>query len=148
MKPFVHPSQLGELIERFTGERVEPDELILQCQRVLKGWISEKLNGMDVDNIMVLGHYHIIGAKLSNSNYSEHLPGEFSLTRDMIPDKVDLTLLGHIHLHQEVYPGIVYTGDVERSDWGERNDTKGYVVVELDDNMKWRFEELPVREMV
>lgn len=146
--PYIHPTGIVKLIEERTGERVSNEDFVVAGQRVLKGWMAKKLEGLDVDHVVLLAHYHIVGAKLREVTCPEHLPGEFSISRDMIPGGVELTLLGHIHLHQEVYPGVVYTGSVERADWGEREDGKGYVVVDVNGGLGWRFEELPVRRMI
>jgi len=46
----------------------------------------------------------------------------------------DYVALGHIHRHQILGrdPMVVYAGALERVDFGEQNDTKGFCVVELD----------------
>lgn len=45
--------------------------------------------------------------------------------------------LGHIHKYQQLNPGlqpeVVYSGSIERVDFGEETDEKGFVVVELAD---------------
>ena len=46
----------------------------------------------------------------------------------------DYVALGHIHKHQVVgeHPRMVYAGSLERVDFGEEGDDKGFCVVELD----------------
>jgi exonuclease SbcD len=55
--------------------------------------------------------------------------------------------LGHIHKHQVVNddPPAVYAGSLERIDFGEEHDAKGFVVVDVDERNKatWRF--VPVK---
>ena len=46
----------------------------------------------------------------------------------------DYVALGHIHKHQALglTPPAVYSGSLQRVDFSEENDTKGFCVVELD----------------
>lgn len=53
--------------------------------------------------------------------------------------------LGHIHKHQslngDLQPPIVYSGSIERIDFSEEDDPKGFVVAEISDELTtWRFE--------
>ncbi len=61
-----------------------------------------------------------------------------------------MAVFGHVHLHQVIgsKPEFVYTGAIERIDWGEREDKKGFVVISPESEKLWEFQELPVREMV
>ena len=62
--------------------------------------------------------------------------------------------LGHIHKHQQVneQPPAVYAGSLERIDFGEEHDEKGFVVVDvdIDDRSKatWRFVPVNVRRFL
>ena len=70
---------------------------------------------------------------------------------------IDYVALGHLHRHQNLnpgkYPAIVYSGSIERIDFGERNDEKGYCVVSIDTTKqhkrcKYIFRKLKVRSMI
>ena len=60
--------------------------------------------------------------------------------------------LGHIHKHQVINedPPAVYAGSLERIDFGEEHDPKGFVVVDIDDHLKatWRFEPVNARRFL
>lgn len=58
--------------------------------------------------------------------------------------------LGHVHRHQNLNksndPPIVYPGSIERVDFSEEKEDKGYVMVELErGKVQWEFCPLPVR---
>lgn len=61
--------------------------------------------------------------------------------------------MGHIHKHQSLGndPPIVYPGSLERIDFGEASEDKGFVMVELDgpgERARWRFERVHARPFV
>ncbi len=65
--------------------------------------------------------------------------------------------LGHIHRHQiigDFSPPIVYAGSLGRLDFGEEKQTKGFVVVDLEQTQKgrwvanWEFIQTPTRPFV
>jgi exonuclease SbcD len=52
-----------------------------------------------------------------------------------IDDKIDYVALGHIHKHQVLKaakPAIVYAGSLERVDFGEEKEDKGFVAVQIE----------------
>lgn len=58
--------------------------------------------------------------------------------------------LGHVHKHQNLNPSndppIVYPGSIDRVDFSEEKEDKGYVVIEVaKGEVKWEFCPLPVR---
>ncbi|TAK24754.1 MAG: exonuclease SbcCD subunit D [Chloroflexota bacterium] len=58
--------------------------------------------------------------------------------------------LGHIHKHQVLSndPPTIYPGSIERVDFGEESDKKGFVIAELGETTTWRFQDLPARRFV
>ncbi len=58
--------------------------------------------------------------------------------------------LGHVHKHQNLNPSndppIVYPGSIDRVDFSEEKEDKGYVLIEVaKGEVKWKFCPLPVR---
>src|SRR2546422_1923956 len=150
MLPYLHPEQVLEIAKEKRIEGVESltiEEAYVVARTLWKGWIAQHAGAMqDAGFRLLLGHFYVEGAKVSSTTYLEHIPGEFSFTRDMIPPSVDLAVMGHIHLHQQIWGNVVYTGAPERIDWGERGDPKGFLALSPDAK-GWEFIELPVREM-
>ncbi|HUT18904.1 MAG TPA: exonuclease SbcCD subunit D [Anaerolineae bacterium] len=62
----------------------------------------------------------------------------------------DYVALGHIHRHQAIEPErappVVYSGSIERIDFGEEKEDKGFVVAEVErGSCSWAFRKLDVR---
>ena len=95
---------------------------------------------------MLVAHCTIEGSAY-DGGYTPDLSGD-GVWPIEIAQPFDYAALGHIHKHQEVGPNIVYSGSLDRINWGERNDPKGYVVIDIGSNVKWQFIDLDVRPMV
>ncbi len=62
----------------------------------------------------------------------------------------DYVALGHVHRHQNLNksndPPVIYPGSIERVDFSEEKEDKGYVLIELErGRAQWEFCPLPVR---
>jgi exonuclease SbcD len=62
----------------------------------------------------------------------------------------DYVALGHVHCHQNLNksndPPVIYPGSIERVDFSEEKEDKGYVMLELErGSVEWEFCSLPVR---
>src|SRR5579872_956971 len=60
----------------------------------------------------------------------------------------DYVALGHLHRHQNLnesgYPAVVYSGSIERIDFGERKEEKGFCLVTIPEKEKAVYEFIPV----
>jgi len=93
---------------------------------------------------VLVGHGSVEGAVYGNERTvmlgkDLVLPG--SLAKD---PRLDYAALGHIHKHQDLNPGqhppVVYPGSIERVDFGEAADEKGFIIAEVDKgNTSYRF---------
>ena len=65
----------------------------------------------------------------------------------------DYVALGHIHRHQDLnegsQPPVVYSGSIERIDFGEENEDKGFVWVQVDKDLThYEFVPVPARRFL
>ena len=73
---------------------------------------------------------------------------------DIISDVWDYVALGHIHIHQDMNlgndgPPVVYSGSLERIDFGDENDNKGFVWCEISDaGAEYEFIEVDARPYI
>lgn len=60
----------------------------------------------------------------------------------------DYVALGHLHRHQNLnqngYPAVVYSGSIERIDFGERKEEKGFCLVSIAEKGKATYEFIPI----
>jgi len=148
--PYMHPDNIALMVKNKLGKEVPPEQVFTTGQELIKNWLKEK-SEIDADYTILFAHYYVVGAKIRETSCPEVLPGEFSFTKDMIPDNLDIAVFGHIHLHQSMgkigKTEIVYPGAVERIDWGEREDPKGFISLSVKEK-SWGFVKLPVRDMM
>lgn len=117
---------------------------------IVYDWLDSKEAKRASYRILML-HGNIEGAELGTYKKTYVLSEEDAV--HLIVDDVygwDYVALGHIHLHQDVnkgnYPPIVYAGSIERIDFGERVEDKGFVVLDTD-TQHYTFVVLPCRPM-
>jgi len=68
----------------------------------------------------------------------------------LIREEFDYVALGHVHKHQNLNlsndPPVVYPGSIERVDFGEEKEDKGYIFLEVQPGTaQWSFCPLPAR---
>ena len=93
---------------------------------------AEKLDP-DIPAILA-GHVTVNDARTS-SEQSMMLGSDHVLLRSSVAlPQFDYVALGHIHKHQVIgqNPHVVYSGSLQRIDFGEERDEKGFCVIELD----------------
>lgn len=94
---------------------------------------------------VLVGHFSVGGARFG-SERSVMIGRDLVIPKAALAEPVwDYVALGHIHQHQNLAaaderPPIVYSGSLERIDFGEEVETKGYCWVELErDATRWSF---------
>jgi exonuclease SbcD len=116
--------------------------------------LAEHASRYDMPRILT-GHFTVAGA-VTGSERQVMLGRDISVLLSAVADPVwDYVAMGHIHKHQCLTPGkadlppIVYSGSLERIDFGEESDPKGFVWAEVErGRARWTFHELNCRPFV
>jgi DNA repair protein SbcD/Mre11 len=124
------------------------DELVKQMASTIDDMLQRTCGELDpgIPSVLV-GHAHVFGARVG----AERL---LTLGNDPMLNASTLDLpnvgyyaMGHIHKHQTVVTGprsVVYAGSINRVDFSEEDEKKGFVLVELqNDKSEWEF--VPVK---
>ncbi len=116
--------------------------------------MAEEASNFDMPRILT-GHFSVSGAVLG-SERSVMLGRDVTVMLSTVADPVwDYVALGHIHQHQCLtlgradVPPVVYSGSLERIDFGEEADKKGFVWAEVErGRARWEFVEVGCRPFV
>jgi len=98
---------------------------------------------------ILTGHFTVSGATYG-SERSVMIGRDVAVLKSVLTEGAwDYVALGHIHKHQNLgdgYPAIVYPGSLERIDFGEEKEAKGFCWIELEKgNTTWQFVEVKAR---
>lgn len=104
---------------------------------------------------LLTGHFTVSGAVVG-SERGIMLGRDVAVAKSVLADeRWDYVALGHIHKHQNLThdrldaPPVVYSGSIERIDFGEEGDPKGFCWVNLArDATTWEFIRLQARDFV
>ncbi|MFZ5519196.1 MAG: metallophosphoesterase family protein [Candidatus Zhuqueibacterota bacterium] len=103
-------------------------------------------------------HQSVEGAQVGVQNYTFR-PAPDVISGHQIPDGFAAVLAGHIHRQQVLMTDLAgvtlnapvfYPGSIERTSFAERNERKGYLVIDIGcgaSDVRWNFFELPTRPM-
>jgi exonuclease SbcD len=102
---------------------------------------------------ILTGHFTVSGATYG-SERSVMIGRDVAVLKSVLSDGPwDYVALGHIHKHQNLnegrYPAMVYSGSLERIDFGEEKEAKGFCWIELEKgSTTWQFVEVNARPFV
>ncbi|MBN1438801.1 MAG: exonuclease SbcCD subunit D [Anaerolineales bacterium] len=110
---------------------------------------AEQAGGQAAPRVLA-GHFTVSGS-VFGSERTVMLGGDVAVLQSAVADGAwDYVALGHIHKHQNLTRGIagappvVYAGSLERIDFGEENEPKGFCFAEIERG-KAAVEFIPVR---
>ena len=113
--------QVNDAIQRSLADnvRLQASRLDSDVPAVFAGHVSVSEAEAGSEQSMMLGTDHVI------------------LKSDLSLPQLDYVALGHVHRHQVLGrdPLIVYSGSLQRVDFGEEKDDKGFCVIDLDPSL-------------
>src|SRR5688572_21769446 len=128
--------------DEYRGASVE--QLDREIERMMGGWLNDlarEAEQLDMPRVLV-GHFSVGGATFG-SERSVMLGRDLVIQKSALADPAwDYVALGHIHKHQNLtpkiaqaaeprVPPIVYAGSLERIDFGEEVEAKGFCWLNL-----------------
>jgi exonuclease SbcD len=126
----------------------EVDCLLLdKLQPIIEG----EIRSLDPDlPTVLLGHLMADRANLGAEKFLAVGKGFTIPVSFLIRSELDYVALGHVHKHQNLNqannPPIVYPGSIDRVDFSEEKEDKGYVLIDITKGqVRWEFCSLPVR---
>ena len=134
--------------EEHRGKSLDELELALrETVSEILGQLAADAAQHDLPRLLV-GHFSVAEARLGSERLVM-LGRDVAVFRSVLADPAwDYVALGHIHRHQTLHADgeapIVYSGSLERVDFGEESEDKGFCWVELSrGKADWKF--VPVR---
>lgn len=134
-----------------SDEAIDPT---LQIEQALGTWLEATIEELDNSLPTILtAHASVFGAKFG---YEQNI----KIGKDLVlppgfvkRPEFDYVALGHIHRHQDLnegrQPPVVYAGSIERVDFGELNEDKGFVIAEVSKgHTDYDFHKLAIRPFI
>lgn len=131
---------------------------IEELDRALEDTVEDELNHLaeSVDPTLpavLAGHFTIAGSKYGSER--SVMIGRDTVVSLSVLNKPawDYVAMGHIHKHQDVnpgqYPSVVYSGNLERIDFGEEHEAKGFCWVNVVRGATtWEFIPIKARKFI
>ena len=126
-------------------------------RRIYKERVAKKIlslgNQIDTDYPAILAGHFTVAGSLYGSELKLALDDAAEVDLSVLTRYAwDYVAMGHIHMHQDVNygdsPPVVYAGSLERIDFGDEKDNKGFVWCEIGDITEYEFVEVDARPYV
>ena len=125
----------SEFLRKDDTRGLTADEINVEIQQMLSRIVRNLADELDEEIPAVMAGHVTVGGSKTSSEKSMMLGRDHVLLKsDVALPQLDYVALGHIHRHQILGedPHVVYSGSLQRIDFGEEGDEKGFCVVDLD----------------
>ncbi len=146
--------QRSRLMQQDEHRGLSVEQLDMELEKTVAQEIARLAGELDPALPAILtGHFTVSGA-FFGSERSVMLGRDTTMKlSDLRLEAWDYVAMGHIHKHQDVNkgntPGVVYSGSLERIDFGEEEEAKGFCWVEVTlGQTRWEFMPMAVRRFV
>ena len=147
------------MLAREEYRKLSDEELVERMEEVYARLVEGFAEKLDVELPSVLvAHVMVRGAGLSGSERASVVGRDPSLLPSALANPAfTYVALGHVHRHQDLNrggrPPLVYPGSLERINFGEEGEAKGFCLVRLErEGGGWKadyeFSEVPARSFV
>ncbi len=122
------------LLSREDTKNLSFDQINQRLQQVLTNVIAINISKLDPGLPSILAaHVWVSGAQIGSERLMTIGQEHALLLSNVANPAFDYIALGHIHKHQVMSssPPVVYPGSLERLDFGEAEDEKGFYVIEI-----------------
>jgi exonuclease SbcD len=123
------------LLTREETKNLTFDQINQRLQQVLTNVIAVSISKLDPGLPAILtAHVWVSGAQVGSERSMTIGQEHALLVSNVANPAFDYVALGHIHKHQVLNsnPPVVYSGSLERLDFSEEGDDKGFYLVEID----------------
>ena len=146
--PWASPGRIVEALTLARDETLAKQQYADAMQRILthlaEGFRHDAVN-------LVVAHSYIAGAKSCGSERLVTMGDEWAATAQSLPAAAQYVALGHVHRPQRIEaagPHTQYAGSPMQLDFGEVDDEKSFVVIEVAPGKPPRVERVPYQGAV
>jgi exonuclease SbcD len=150
--PWVSYSRLAALN---VATDLSREAVFAEAENLVGDLVNKAIEAADPELPLILTAHASVQGAVFGSERAVMLGNELVLGGSIVRDKrLDYVALGHIHKHQALsakgsQPPIVYPGSIERIDFGEAKEHKGFVVAEVSrGHTDWDFVGLKTRRFL
>ena len=149
----------GRLLSREESRGLTIDQVRAEIESRMTEAIGRRISELDPDVPAILTGHVTINGSTTGTERSMMLGNDHVLLASALHrPELEYVALGHIHKHQVLRreaPPMVYSGSLQRVDFSEENDEKGFCVVDLDSEAprgqrltEFRFQPVHARRFV
>jgi DNA repair protein SbcD/Mre11 len=137
----------SSLLKRDEVKNLTLEQINVELRRVLNDTVDELAKRLDSKLPAILAaHVGVDTAVVGSERLMAIGQEAFALKSSLANPAFDYIALGHIHKRQVLNenPPVIYSGSLERVDFGEEADEKGFYVVDISPDKKISYEFHPV----